>query len=67
MGLWEVQEKFDSRLPVHKPILFVTKDEIDFSNGSTRTSDLLITDEKPFDLMANIPLEADETEDLMNQ
>ena len=45
MGLWEVQEKFDSRLPVHKPILFVTKDEIDFSNSSTRTRDLLVTDE----------------------
>ena len=45
MGLWEVQEKFDSRLPVDKPILFVTKDEIDFSNGSTGTRDLLVTDE----------------------
>ena len=45
MGLWEVQEKFDSSLPVNKPILFITKDEIDFSNGSPRALDLLVTNE----------------------
>ena len=45
MGLWEVQEKFDSRLPVNKPILFITKDQIDFSNGSPRTLDLLVANE----------------------
>ena len=45
MGMWEVQEKFDSSLPVNKPILFITKDEIDFSNGSPRALDLLVTNE----------------------
>ena len=45
MGLWEVQEKFDSRLPVNKPILFITKDQIDFSDGSPRTLDLLVANE----------------------
>jgi hypothetical protein len=45
MRVWEVQEKFDSRLPVNKPILFVTKDEINFSNGSPRTLDLLVANE----------------------
>lgn len=45
MGLWEVQEKFDSRLPVNKLILLITKDEIDFSNGSPRTFDLLVANE----------------------
>ena len=45
MGLWQVQEKFDSRLPVNKPILFITKDQIDFSNGSPRTLDLLVANE----------------------
>jgi hypothetical protein len=29
-------------------------------------NDLVITRDKPFDLMSNIPLEADEIEDLMN-
>ena len=45
MRLWEVQEKLNSRLPVNESILFVTKDEIDFSNGSPRTLDLLVTNE----------------------
>jgi hypothetical protein len=40
-----VQEKFDSRLPVNKLILLITKDEIDFSNGSPRTLDLLVANE----------------------
>ena len=41
----QVQEKFDSRLPVNKLILLITKDEIDFSNGSPCTPDLLIANE----------------------
>lgn len=45
MGLWKVQEKFDSHLPVNKPTLFITKDEVDFSNGSPCTPDLLIANE----------------------
>lgn len=34
--------------------------------GIRLENDLVITKDKPFDLMANIPLEADEIEDLMN-
>ena len=34
--------------------------------GIRLENDLVITNDKPFDLMSNIPLEADEIEDLMN-
>ena len=34
--------------------------------GIRLENDLLITDEKPIDLMENIPIEADEIEDFMN-
>ena len=33
---------------------------------SNLENDIVITKDKPFDLMANIPLEVDEIEDLMN-
>jgi Xaa-Pro aminopeptidase len=36
------------------------------SLGIRLENDLLITNDKPLDLMANIPLEANEIEDLMN-
>ena len=34
--------------------------------GIRLENDIVITKDKPFDLMANIPLEVDEIEDLMN-
>ena len=34
--------------------------------GIRLENDVLVTDDKPFDLMENIPLEAEEIENLMN-
>jgi len=34
--------------------------------GIRLENDILVTDDKPFDLMGNIPIEAEEIEDLMN-
>lgn len=62
VGLWDQ--------PIQKGMVFTCEPGIyilEESLGIRLENDLLITDEKPFDLMANIPLEADEIEDLMNQ
>ncbi len=34
--------------------------------GIRAENDILVTDEEPIDLMANIPIEAEEIEELMN-
>jgi Xaa-Pro aminopeptidase len=62
VGLWDQ--------PIQKGMVFTCEPGIyilEESLGIRLENDLLITDEKPFDLMVNIPLEADEIEDLMNR
>ena len=45
-----------------EPGIYILEEKL----GIRLENDLLITNNEPFDLMANIPLEANEIEDLMN-
>ena len=55
--------------PIREGMVFTCEPGIYILNeklGIRLENDFLITNDKPFDMMANIPLEADEIEDLMN-
>ena len=61
VGLWDK--------PVEKGMVFTCEPGIyirEENLGIRLENNVLITDDKPFDLMGNIPLEADEIESLMN-
>jgi Xaa-Pro aminopeptidase len=61
VGLWEK--------PIEKNMVFTCEPGIyirEENLGIRLENDLLITDDKPVDLMHNIPLEAEEIENLMN-
>lgn len=45
-----------------EPGIYILKEEL----GIRLENDVLVTDDKPFDLMGNIPIETEEIEDLMN-
>ena len=61
VGLWEK--------PMEKGMVFTCEPGIyirEENLGIRLENDILVTDDKPFDLMQNIPLEAEEIESLMN-
>jgi Xaa-Pro aminopeptidase len=45
-----------------EPGIYILKEEL----GIRLENDILVTNDKPFDLMKNIPIEVEEIEDLMN-
>ena len=60
VGLWDK--------PVEKGMVFTCEPGIyirEENLGIRLENNVLVTDDKPFDLMENIPLEADEIESLM--
>jgi Xaa-Pro aminopeptidase len=56
---WEMQE---GMVFTCEPGIYILKEEL----GIRLENDILITNDKPFDLMENIPIEIEEIEDLMN-
>ena len=61
VGLWDK--------PMEKGMVFTCEPGIyirEENLGIRLENDILVTDDKPFDLMQNIPLEAEEIESLMN-
>ena len=61
VGLWEK--------PMEKGMVFTCEPGIyirEENLGIRLENDILVTDDKPFDLMQSIPLEAEEIESLMN-
>jgi len=45
-----------------EPGIYILEEEL----GIRLENDILVTNDKPFDLMGNIPIETEEIEDLMN-
>ncbi len=56
---WEMQE---GMVFTCEPGIYILKEEL----GIRLENDILITNDKPFDLMGNIPIEIEEIEELMN-
>lgn len=68
LGL-DVHDVGDFSVPIQKGMIFTCEPGIYILNeelGIRLENDILVTDDKPFDLMGNIPVEIEEIEDLMN-
>jgi Xaa-Pro aminopeptidase len=69
MGL-DIHDPFDRSLPFEPGMVLTCEPAIyipDENLGIRLETDILITDEGPVDLMEDIPIEADEIEELMNR
>ena len=61
VGLWE-KPMVKGMVFTCEPGIYIREENL----GIRLENDILVTDHKPFDLMQNIPLEAEEIEGLMN-